>query len=68
MADQKKELYIRVNGQLVEVTQDVYLTFYRMKRRERFVVEKDQRAGVVLYGSSFFPKLDFPTLENPMQK
>lgn len=43
MADQKKELYIRVNGQLVEVTQDVYLTFYRMKRRERFVVEKDQR-------------------------
>lgn len=49
MADQKKELYIRVNGQLVEVTQDVYLTFYRMKRRERFVVEKDQRAGVVLY-------------------
>lgn len=49
MADQKKELYIRVNDQLVEVTQEVYLTFYRMARRERFVVEKDRRAGVVLY-------------------
>ena len=49
MADQKKELYIRVDGQLIEVTQEVYLTFYRMKRRERFVVEKDRRAGVVLY-------------------
>lgn len=49
MADQKKELYIKVDGQLVEVTQEVYLTFYRMARRERFVVEKERRAGVVLY-------------------
>ena len=49
MADQKKKLYIRVNTQLVEVSEEVYLTFYRMRRREKYVVEKDRRVGVLLY-------------------
>lgn len=33
MAD-KKEFYIRVKDELVEVTREVYLTYYRGKRGE----------------------------------
>ena len=50
MAD-KKEYRIRVAGVLVEVTQEVYLAYYRMKRREQFLIEKDMEHGVELYSN-----------------
>ena len=48
MAD-KKEFYIRVKDELVEVTQEVYLTYYRGKRCEETQLEKIRRNHVVSY-------------------
>ena len=48
MAD-KKKYYIKVQGELVEVSKDVYLTYFRMERKARVVIEKDQRNGTVLF-------------------
>lgn len=44
-----KKYQIKVSGSLVEVTEEVYLAYYRMDRRARFLVEKDQKHGCVLY-------------------
>ena len=48
MAEEKK-YYIKVQGELVEVNKEIYLTYYRMERKARVVVEKDQRNGTVLF-------------------
>lgn len=48
MADEKK-YYIKSQGELVEVSEEVYLTYYRMERKARVVIEKDQRNGTVLF-------------------
>lgn len=48
---EKKEYKIKVQGTLVSVAEDIYLTYYRMDRRARGVEERDQRNGVVLYSN-----------------
>lgn len=48
MAD-RKEYRIRVQGVLVEVTREVYLTYYSTERHTRTLDEKDVRNGKVLY-------------------
>ena len=48
MAEEKKH-YIKVQDEMVEVSEEVYLTYYRMERKARVVVEKDQRNGTVLF-------------------
>ena len=45
----KKEFYIRIKDELVEVTQEVYLTYYRGKRGEETQLEKIRRNHVVSY-------------------
>ena len=45
----KKEFYIRIKDELVEVTQEVYLTYYRGKRGEETQLEKICRNHVVSY-------------------
>ncbi|WP_066460117.1 RNA polymerase subunit sigma-24 [Anaerotruncus rubiinfantis] len=50
MAD-KKKYCIRISGNLVEVTEEVYLCYYRMKRRALHLEEKDGKHGVVYYSS-----------------
>lgn len=45
----EKTYWIRVPEGLVEVTKEVYVTYYRMRRREQFLEEKDDRNGKVLY-------------------
>lgn len=69
---EKKEYRIRVNGILVEVTQEVYQSYYRMKRRESFLIEKDMNHGVELYsnldtdetlGEEMLPDLHSPDVE-----
>lgn len=40
---------VKISGKLVEVTQEVYLTYYRMDRHARFQQEKDKRNGTVSY-------------------
>lgn len=47
----KKIHQIRVQGQLVPVTEEVYLTYYRMKRRELHLQEKDAKHGVFYYSA-----------------
>lgn len=44
-----KNYYIKVPGALVEVTEEVYLTYYRMRRRCSAVQEKDRYNGVTSY-------------------
>lgn len=51
---EKKEYKIKVQGTLVSVSEDIYLTYYRMDRRARGVEERDQRNGVVLYAVEMF--------------
>ena len=48
---EKKEYQIKVQGQLVPVTEEVYLTYYRMKRRELHLEEKDAAHGVFYYSA-----------------
>ena len=46
---EEKQYYIKVQGELVEVSKEVYLTYYRMARKARGVAEKDRYNGTVLY-------------------
>ena len=48
---EKKEYRIKVQGQLVPVSEEVYLTYYRMKRRELRLEEKDAAHGVFYYSA-----------------
>ena len=44
-----KHFFIRVGGQLVPVTEEVYREYHRMNRRERYLEERDAVHGKVLY-------------------
>ena len=48
MAD-KERYIIKVEGKLVEVSQDVYYAYFRMERQERGQEEKKQRNAVMSY-------------------
>lgn len=43
---EKRKYFIRIGKSLVEVTEDVYCTYYQMERHERYLIEKDQAHGV----------------------
>lgn len=49
MAEKQKKYVIKIPGQLVEVTEEIYLTYYRMRRRELFLEEKDMQHGISRY-------------------
>ena len=48
MAD-KEKYYIPIEGKLIEVEENVYIAYYKMGRRERYLVERDQKNGVLSY-------------------
>ena len=48
MADKEKYM-IKVEGNLIEVSPDVYYAYFRMERQERGQEEKKQRNAVVSY-------------------
>lgn len=48
MADKEKYL-IKIQGKLIEVSEDVYYAYFRMERQERTQEEKKQRNEVVSY-------------------
>ena len=50
MAEEKK-YYIRVPEALVEVSEDVYLTYFRMRRRWYAQGERDKNNGLVSYNA-----------------
>lgn len=71
MAEVKK-YRIRVTGTLIEVSKEVYLTYYRMDRRARYLEEKDTDHGTALYsnmdteemiGEEMIPDTDSPSVE-----
>jgi RNA polymerase sigma factor (sigma-70 family) len=47
----KKDLYIKINGELISVSEEVYLTYYRMESRARYLDRKDILHGKVLYSN-----------------
>ncbi len=70
------ERYIRIRGKLVEVTEDVYLSYYRQDRRARFSQEKHQKQGVVSFhdldtdemnGEDAIPDLTTPSVEDMVE-
>ena len=48
MADKEKYM-IKIQGNLIEVTEDVYYAYFRMERQERWQEEKKQGHEVVSY-------------------
>ena len=48
---EKKEYRIKVQGQLVQVTEEVYLSYYRMKRRKTYLEERNTANGVFYYST-----------------
>lgn len=48
---EKKEYIIKIQGDLVEVTEEVYLAYFRMERQARGVDEKDRYNNTVRYNA-----------------
>lgn len=48
---QKEKYFIRTKGNLVSVSHEVYLCYYRMGRREKWLGEKDFLHGTVFYSN-----------------
>ena len=46
---EKKPYQIKIEKQLINVTEEVYLTYYRMNRYERFVEEQDVMHKILYY-------------------
>ena len=46
---ENKQFFIRVDGQLVPVTEEVYREYHKMKHRELYLIERDAAHGTVLY-------------------
>lgn len=46
---EEKPYQIKIEKQLVDVTEEVYLTYYRMNRYERFVEEQDVIHEILYY-------------------
>lgn len=67
------EKYIKIRGELVAVTEEVYLAYYRQARKARFSCEKHQNQGVVSFqdldtdemkGEDTIPDLTSPSVED----
>ena len=46
---ENNQFFIRADGQLVPVTEEVYREYHKMKRRELYLIERDTAHGTVLY-------------------
>lgn len=46
---QKMDYKIKIEDQMVEVNEETYKDYYRMDRRERYLVERDREHGVTFY-------------------
>ena len=71
--ESKKKYQIKVQGQLVPVSEEVYFTYHRMKRRETYLEERDTAHGVFYYstmdttettGEDGIPDLASPRVED----
>ena len=71
MADKEKYM-IKIQGNLIEVSEDVYYAYFRMERQERWQEEKKQEHEVVSYdalddgetvGAEAIPDMSAPSME-----
>jgi len=71
MADKEKYL-IKIQGELIEVSEDVYYAYFRMERQERWQEEKKLEHTVLSYdaldngetvGAEVIPDLTSPSME-----
>ena len=74
---ENKQFYIHADGQRVPVTEEVYLAYYKMRRRERYLEESDVANGKVLYsdldtaemtGEDSIPDMDAVSVEDSVYK
>ena len=47
--DKEKRFYLRVGQNLEEVSEEIYKEYYKMRRRERYLEERDLAHGQFLY-------------------
>ncbi|MEF9839331.1 MAG: sigma factor-like helix-turn-helix DNA-binding protein [Lachnospiraceae bacterium] len=47
---EREQYFIPVDGQLIEVTREVYIAYYQAERRERYLKEQEQKYGVLYMG------------------
>ena len=48
---ENRRFFIRVNGNLVPVSEEVYRAYYQARRHERYLEEKDAAHGLVHYAA-----------------
>lgn len=72
MAEGKK-FYIKVSGELIPVTQEIYQVYHQAKRQAKTLYEKDERHGLVSYdgmdtedtlGEEMISDRDTPSVED----
>ena len=51
MNNDGKKYFIKIKGALVEVTDEIYIAYYEMERKEKYMVEKDKAHGLLYYDS-----------------
>ena len=49
--EDKERYFIPIEGKLIEVEKNVYVAYYKMDRRERYLEERDKDNGVVSYNT-----------------
>ncbi len=72
MAEEKR-YYVKISGELVEVTEEVYLTYYRLRRRWAAQEERDMYNSLTSYnaldtkemlGEETIPDYETPSVED----
>jgi len=48
---EKKKYIIKVQNQLIQVSEEIYVTYHQMKRREIYLEERDKANGVFYYSA-----------------
>lgn len=48
---ERERYYIPVDGKLIEVTREVYRAYYQAERRERYLIEQEQKYRVIYMGT-----------------
>ena len=51
MKSDRKKYFIKIQGVLVEVTYEIYIAYYEMERKEKYLTEKDKAHGLLHYDS-----------------
>ena len=73
--EEPKRFFIPAEGQLIEVSEEVYRAYYGMDRRERYLEERDLKNGLISYhtldtsthgGEAAMSNIRAPSVEDEM--